>query len=83
MSNRKSAHSGDAKPLNLKPGKRIAPMTDLGDVVTELKRVYRETRRGELDSSEATRLVMILRELRVCFETRDVEARLKSLEASI
>ena len=65
------------------PRKRIAPMKDLGDVVTELKRVYRETRRGELESSEATRLVTILRELRCCFEARDLEARLIALEKSL
>ena len=69
--------------MTTQPRKRISPLTGLGDVVLELKKIYSETRRGKLDSNEATKLVAILRELRCCFEARDVEARLKALETNL
>ena len=35
------------------PRMRVGPITGLDGVVTELKRIYSETRCGQLDSSEA------------------------------
>jgi hypothetical protein len=60
--------------------KRIGPLKDMGGVIREIAKIYREARRSELETGEATKLVMVLRELRCCFEIRDIEQRLKALE---
>lgn len=60
--------------------KRVGPLNDLGHVVAEMARVYREARVGDLDTGEATKLVTMLREVRCALEVRDVEQRLKQLE---
>ena len=61
---------------------RIGPLDTVGGVVTELGRVYREARRGDLDIGEATRLAYILREIRCALEAGDIERRIEALEAS-
>ena len=59
---------------------RIGPLDTVGGVVTELGRVYRQARRGDLDIGDATRLAYILRELRCALEAGDIEARIEALE---
>ena len=59
---------------------RIGPLNTVGGVVTELGRVYREARRGEMDVGDATRLAMILREIRCALEASEIEKRLGDLE---
>jgi hypothetical protein len=59
---------------------RIGPLDTIGGVVTELGRVYRLARRGEMDVADATRLAYILRELRCALEAGDIEARIEALE---
>ena len=59
---------------------RIGPLNTVGGVVTELGRVYRQARRGELDVGDATRFASILREIRCALEAGDVERRLDALE---
>ncbi len=61
---------------------RIGRLNTVGGVVTELGRVYREARRGDLDIGEATRLTYILREIRCALEAGDIERRIEALEAS-
>ncbi len=61
---------------------RIGPLDTVGGVVTELGRIYRKARRGELDVGDATRLAMILREIRCALEASDIERRLEALEAA-
>ena len=60
---------------------RIGPLNSVGGVVTELGKVYREARRGQLDLSDATRLAFVLREIRISLESSDIEKRLDALEA--
>ncbi len=60
---------------------RIGRLDTVGGVKTEIARVYRQVRRGELDATEGTRLVYILRVLLTAIETTDVEQRLDVLEA--
>ena len=60
---------------------RIGPLNSVGGVLNELARVYREARRGQLDLSDATRLAMILREIRSALESGDIERRIDALEA--
>ena len=61
---------------------RIGPLNTVGGVVTELGRVYRQTRRGYLDLADATRLACILREIRCALEAGDIERRLDVHEAA-
>ena len=59
----------------------IGRLDSVGGVVTELGRIYRQARRGELDVGDATRLAMILREIRCALEAGDIERRIAELEA--
>ncbi len=63
-----------------KTATRVGPLKTAGQVATELARVYRACRRGDMDSQDGTRLSTILRELRASIETADVEKRLAVLE---
>ena len=60
---------------------RIGPLDTIGHVVVELGRIYRQCRRGDMDSKDATRLASILREIRTALEISDVERRIDALEA--
>ncbi len=60
---------------------RIGQLNTVGGVVTELGRVYRKARRGEMDLGDAKSLVYCLREIRCALEAGDVERRLEALEA--
>ena len=57
-------------------GKLGTPM----QVATELGRVYKAARRGELDTIDAARLASILSALRVALESCALEARVERLE---
>ena len=59
---------------------RIGPLNSVGGVVTELGRIYRQGRRGELDLTDMTRLATVLRELRCALEAGDLERRVDALE---
>ena len=72
--------SARSKTLIAKAEIRIGPLVNSGDVKTEIGRVYRQARRGQLDTSEATRLVYMLRVLLTAIETTDFERRLDALE---
>lgn len=62
---------------------RIGPLDTVGHVVTELGRVYRLARRGELEINQAKSLTYVLREIRCALEAGDVERRLEELEGAI
>ena len=66
--------------MSKKPKVRIGRLDTVGGVVTELGRIYRHARRGELDVGDATRLATILREMRCCLEVSDIETRLLAVE---
>jgi len=68
--------------LSEKAKVRIGRLDTIGGVVTELGRVYREARRGELDVGDATRLAYILREIRCALELSEFEKRLEALESA-
>ncbi len=67
--------------MSAKTKPRIGRLNTVGGVVTELGRIYREARRGELDVGDATRLAYILREIRCALELSEFEKRLEALEA--
>ncbi len=66
--------------MSEKPKIRIGRLDTVGGVVTELGRIYRQARKGELDVGDGTRLAMILREIRCALEVSDFEARLLAVE---
>ena len=47
--------------MSVKAKIRIGTLVTSGDVKTEIARVYRQARRGQLDTSEGTKLVYMLR----------------------
>ena len=60
---------------------RISRLDRVGGVITELGKLYREARRGEIDAYQATRLASILTGLRSALEAVEFERRLDALEA--
>ena len=62
---------------------RIGRLDTVGHVVTELGRVYRLARRGEIDMGDAKSLTYVLREIRCALEAGDVERRLEELEEAL
>ena len=62
---------------------RIGRLHTIGCVVTELGKVYRLARRGEMDINQAKGFAYVLREIRCGLEAKDVERRLEELEDAI
>ena len=62
---------------------RIGRLHTVGCVVTELGKVYRLARRGEMEISQAKILTYVLREIRCALEASDVERRLEELEEAL
>lgn len=62
-------------PTPAKKGRFRLDLANLNDVCDEIARVYRSTKRGEIESSESTRLVYILNTLRQTMKDRDDFAR--------
>ena len=60
---------------------RIARLDSVGGVVSELGRVYRQARRGEIEMADAKNLTYVLREIRCALEAGDIERRIEALEA--
>ncbi len=60
--------------------KRIGPLYDVKSVRRELGKIYREARRGDMDTQELTRFVSALRELRGCLISEQFEDRIVVLE---
>lgn len=57
-------------------------LSTVGDCKREIAKIYREVRRGELASSEATRLVWMLTSLANMIVDHDIEMRVNALERS-
>ena len=67
--------------MSEKPKMRIGPLNSVGGVVTELGRIYRLARKGEMEIGEFKGLVYGLREIRCALESSDIERRIEALEA--
>jgi len=52
----------------------------VGHIVSEMGRLYRQARRGEINSADASRLASILALMRAGLEASDLERRLSELE---
>ncbi len=62
---------------------RVGGLDTIGRVCTELGRVYRAARRGDVGTSDASRLANILTALRMGLEVGALEDRLRRLEVGI
>jgi hypothetical protein len=70
-------------PRERKRAIKIARLDSLDGVAAELGRVYRESRRSELDSSTAWRLSSILSVIAKTLETSVLEKRLNEIEQTL
>lgn len=61
---------------------RIVPikLSTLGEIRSELGRLYREARMGRIDTADASRLTYILGQLREMHLAMEIESRLLELE---
>ena len=57
-----------------------ASLDTYSDVKKEMAKIYRETRTGLLESTEATKLTWMLQAIQKVIESTDMESRLKVLE---
>ena len=62
---------------------RVGSLRTIGQVCTELGRLYRAARRGDLGTDDAARLGHILNILRQGIEVGSLESRLQRLEEEI
>jgi hypothetical protein len=62
---------------------KIGRLNSIDGVVAEMARIYRESRRNELDSSTAYRLAAILRDIGKTIETSELERRLNEIEQAL
>lgn len=65
---------------NRKKPKRIGPLTDVAGVTRELRKLYREARRGEIDTIDLSRFVAAMREMRASLVVATFEKRIAALE---
>ncbi len=65
---------------NHKKPKRIGPLSDVAGVTRELRKLYREARRGEIDTIDLSRFVAAMREMRGSLAVETFEARIAALE---
>ncbi len=63
-----------------KKPKRIGALNDVKGVQRELRTLYREARRGEVDTIDLSRLVAALREMRGGLVAETFEHRIAALE---
>lgn len=69
----------DQPPAPVPTSRRIC-LKNVDAVRREMGRVYRDARRGEIETTEAAKLTYILAELRKTFEVTVLERRLAALE---
>jgi hypothetical protein len=62
---------------------RVGPLQNLGQVLRELGRLYRAARRGDIETSDASKLASVLSIMRQCLEASDVEQRMALLEKAL
>jgi hypothetical protein len=65
------------------PAVRVGPLRTIGHVMTELGRVYRAARRGDIEAAEAARFAFILGQIRTAIEGGELARRLDAIEGLI
>ena len=74
------------KTLDLKPrtrGPKIGKLTSVAMCGVEIGRLYRQMRRGDLDTIEGVRMTQVLLGMKACLEYSDIEKRMAELEAAL
>jgi hypothetical protein len=71
------------RPPKRRRAVRVARITTLGGVASELSRVYRAARHGRLDLNEAARLAGILKIMKEVLDSADAEAKMLELERQL
>ena len=59
---------------------RIGRLTNVGQIASEIARVYRHARHGDIDSTEGYKLASILGVMAKCLEASELERRLNEIE---
>jgi len=70
----------NAKCKNPTMRKRVGSLGTVGNVLTEMARVYREGRRGEITTADAGRFMAMLTLIRQAIEGEELERRVTELE---
>ena len=73
-------------PAELKPrtrGPKIGKLTSVAMCGVEIGRLYRQMRRGELDTIEGVRMTQVLLGVKACLEYSNIKARILELEAQL
>ena len=60
---------------------RVGRLHTVGHIVSEMGKLYRQARKGEINSADASRLASILALMRQGLEASELERRLAALEA--
>ncbi len=68
---------------NREKPKRIGPLKDVAGVTRELCTLYREARRGEIDTIDLSRFVAAMREMRGSLAVATFEKRIAALERAV
>jgi hypothetical protein len=71
----------NAPSEELLPRVKVGHLTTADGILTELRSLYRDARRGELRPSDATKLTYILKTMSEVMTLRELEARLDCLES--
>ena len=64
-----------------KRAQRVGRLHTVGHIVSEMGKLYRQARKGEINSADASRLASILALMRQGLEASELERRLAALEA--
>ena len=70
-------------PLAPTRGLRFGQLNTIAGVLSEMGRLYRSARRGEMSTPDASRLAFMLNLIRRAVEGTDLERRLATLEAAV
>lgn len=80
----RSMVAGEVLPPNQPPAQsptlRRIGLRDIDAIRREMSRVYRDARRGQIETTIAARLVYMLSEIRKTYEVSVLERRLTALE---
>ena len=71
---------GNDPPPGKKRAQRVGRLHTVGHLVSEMGKVYRQARKGEVDSAIAMRFVQMLALMRQAKEATELEQRLRDLE---
>jgi hypothetical protein len=73
--------SNDAKSGEVMPRIKIAHLTTTDGILAELRSLYRDARRGEIQPGDATKLCYLLKTMSEIMTLRAMEERLDCLES--